>query len=351
MTEPASAIDRLLALPEPYAAITAGDDALFEAAMAACDAHHRARNPRYARLWRGDERPLVPVGLFKRVDLATPVDDDGVWLTSSGTGSGAATRVFFDRTSLERIKRGMMQIFFRARFLDLRPANFLLLSPDPARGSHPGYATTFEKFTGCAPVRERVFAVDDGGRFQPELALDALGRWAGGDAPIFLFGLTVHFEHLATCTARPIPQRAAVRGLTGGGWKGLARRLDRAEIVARLGALLQAPAFDVRDLFGLTEHPLHYISCARGRFHVPKYARARIVDASGAAAPPGEPGLIRLSSPLFASLPSHELLTEDRGAWGEGCPCGEPLPYLAYLDRVTASAGTCAHVAAARGAP
>jgi hypothetical protein len=341
-------IDRLLALPDPYGAITAADDALFDAAMAECDAHHRARNPRYAQLWQGGERPLLPVGLFKRVDLATPVDDDGVWLTSSGTGSGTATRVFFDRTSMERIRRGMMQIFIRARFIDLQPANFLLLSPDPARGSHPGYATTFEKFTGCAPVRERVFAVDEAGRFQPEVALGALERWADGTAPIFLFGLTVHFERLATCTERPIPQRAGVRGLTGGGWKGVAKQLERGEIVARLGALLQAPAFDLRDLFGLTEHPLHYISCAQGRFHLPKYARARIVGADGAPAPAGQPGLIRLASPLFASLPSHDLLTEDRGAWGEGCPCGEPLPYLAYLDRVTSSAGTCAHVAAER---
>jgi Acyl-protein synthetase, LuxE len=341
-------IDQLLALADPYGPITPDDDAVFQDAMAACDAHHRARNPRYAQLWDGDERPMIPVGLFKRIDLATPVDDDGVWLTSSGTGSGTATRVFFDRTSMDRIKRGMMQIFLRARFIDFAPARFLLLSPDPASGNHPGYATTFDKFTGCAPVRERVFAVDAAGRFRPEIALEALRRWAGDPAPIFLFGLTVHFEQLATCTEEPIVQRGTIRGLTGGGWKGIAKQLGRDEIVARLAALLQPPSLDVRDLFGLTEHPLHYISCARGRFHLPKYARVQIVDATGAAAPPGEPGLIRLSSPLFASLPSHDLLTEDRGAWGERCDCGEPLPYLAYLDRVTASTGTCARVASER---
>jgi hypothetical protein len=340
-------IEQLLAINDPYAAIAPGDDDLFAAAMAECDAHHRARNPRYAALWDGETRPLVPVGLFKRVDLATPVDAEGVWLTSSGS-SGTATRVFFDRLSMERIKRGMMQIFIRNRFIDFQPANFLLLSPDPTRGSHPGYATTFEKFTGCAPVKERVFAVDDAGKFRPEIALEALRRWSDSTSPIFLFGLTVYFEQLASCTDEPIPQRASVRGLTGGGWKGLAKQLGRDEIVARLGALLAASKFDLRDLFGLTEHPLHYISCTHGRFHVPKYARAQILDAGGATARPGEPGLIRLSSPLFASLPSHDLLTEDRGSWGEHCPCGEPLPYLVYLDRVTAATGTCAHRATER---
>ncbi|HEX8114933.1 MAG TPA: hypothetical protein VF516_44690 [Kofleriaceae bacterium] len=348
MTSPISPIDQLLAAPDPYAALTPDDDARFAAAMAECDAHHRARNPRYAQLWHGDERPVVPVGLFKRADLATPVDDEGVWLTSSGTGSGTATRVFFDRTSMERIRRGMLQIFVHARFVDFQPSNFLLLSPDPASGAHPGYATTFEKFTGCAPVRERVFAVDAAGRFQPEIALAALRRWAEGSAPVFLFGLTVFFEQLATCTAEPIRQRAHVRGLTGGGWKGLAKQLERGQIIERLGALLSPPGLDIRDLFGLTEHPLHYISCPRGRFHLPKLARATILGETGEPAAPGEPGLIRLQCPLFASLPSHDLLTEDRGAWGDDCPCGEPLPYVAYLDRVTPPAGTCAADASER---
>ena len=349
MSEATSAIDRLLAAPDPYAAITPDDDARFDAAMAECDAHHRARNPRYAQLWHGGERPLLPVGLFKRADLATPVGDDGVRPTSPGTGAGAATRVCFDRTSMDRIQRGMTQIFLHARFVDLEPANFLLLSPDPAAGAPPGHATSFEQLTGCVPVRERVLAVDAAGRFQPEVALAALRRWAEDTAPVFLFGLTVFFEQLATCTTASIPQRAPVRGLTGGGWKGLAKRLARSEIVMRLGRLLRPPSLDVRDLFGLTEHPLHYISCAHDRFHVPKYARARIVDETGAPAAAGVPGLIRLLCPLLASLPSHDLLTEDRGAWGEGCPCGEPLPYLAYLDRVTAPAGASAHEAAERG--
>ncbi|HWU89992.1 MAG TPA: hypothetical protein VN253_22170 [Kofleriaceae bacterium] len=340
MTEPSTAVDRLLALPDPYAAITPADDALFEAAMAECDAHHLARNPRYAQLWHGGERPLLPVGLFKRTDLATPVDGDGMWLTSSGTSSGTVTRVFFDRASMARIQRSMRQIFVHARFVDPRPSNFLLLSPDPASGEHPGYATWFEKLTCCAPVHERVFAVDAAGRFQPELALATLRRWAEGTVPVFLFGRTVFFEQLAANGGAQIRQRASVRGLTGGDWHGVVKQLERGEILKRLDALLRPPSLDLRDLFGLTEHPLHYISCTRGRFHVPKYARAQIVDETGAPAAPGAPGLIRLSCPLFASLPSHDLLTEDRGTWGEGCPCGEPLPYIAYLDHITAPAGT-----------
>jgi hypothetical protein len=341
----ASPIDRLLAVPDPYAAIAPADDALFAEAMAEADAWHRARNPRYAQLWDGEARPVIPVGLFKQVDLATPVDDGGAWLSSSGTTSGAGTPAFFDRISMDRIRRAMTQVFLGNRFIDLRPARFLLLSPDPARGTHPGYATTFDKFTACAPVEDKVFAVDAHGALHADLALATLRRWASSPAPIFVFGLTVYFEHLALA-AEPIELAAGVRGLTGGGWKGLVQQLGRDEIVTRLGAALRAPSVDIRDLFGLTEHPVHYISCAHGRFHVPKFSRFAIVGPDGRARPAGEPGLIRLQSPLFASLPSHDLLTEDRGVRSDRCACGCPLPSFIFTGRVTPLTGTCAAEAA-----
>lgn len=341
------AIDTLLGTADPYSAITPADDATFAAAMAAADAWHRARNPRYAQLWAGDARPVLPVSLLKQADLATPVDAEGVWLSSSGTTTGTGTAVFFDRISMDRIRRAMMQVFLGQRFVELRPSRFLLLSPDPTTGTHPGYATTFEKFTACAPVAARVFAVDAGGTLQPDVALDALRAWAATPAPIFVFGLTVYFEQLALAAAdaAPIDVAGSVRGLTGGGWKGLVKRLPRAAIVTRLGRLLHAPSVDVRDLFGLTEHPIHYISCAHARFHVPKLARFAVVGADGRDAPAGEVGLIRLQSPLFASLPSHDLLTEDLGVRGDACACGSPLPYFELLGRATPPAGTCAATA------
>lgn len=336
------AIDALSELADPSSVCTVADEVLFRQSMSECDQWHRDRNPRYARLWRGAERPMVPVGMFKRGGLDTPVDEDGTWFSSSGTGAGGNTRVFFDRGSLQRIERGMTRIFVDNGFVGFEPANFLLLSPDPSRGSHPGYATTFAKFTACAPVRERVFAVDNDGRFRAALAWNTLRRWAADPSPIFIFGLTVHFERLCLTGTEPIDVRGAVRGLTGGGWKGLSKQLSRAQIVTRLASQMPA-SLDIRDLFGLTEHPLHYVSCRESHFHVPKYSRFQIINAAGSAAQPGEPGLIRLCNPFFASLPSHDLLTEDQGTWGVDCPCGEPLPYFRFIGRVTPPVGTCAH--------
>ena len=343
-----SSIEHLSLMQAPYSESAADDDSLFSAAMREADAWHRERNPAYAALWNDEGRPLIPVGLFKRIALGTPVDGEGLWLSSSGTGKNGPASVFFDAVSMTRIERGMRQIFHHQGLVSTQPARFLLLSPDPRRTLQPGYATSFMRFTACAPVEEMVFAVDDDGRFLDSLAWDTLARWIGDPVPVFLFGLTVHFEHLAlTAPSTRSLSRTTVRGLTGGGWKGMTRQLDRPQIVARLARALggkqeEESAVDIRDIFGITEHPLHYISCAHGRFHIPRYSRLEILGPSGDSAADGEPGLIRFQNPFLASLPSHDLLSEDLGRMGNGCACGGQRPWLEFIGRAGDPATTCA---------
>ncbi len=334
--------DRLAALAEPYALVQ--ETPLFAEAMAEADRWHQERNPAYARLWEGETRPLLPVSLFKKIDLATPVEAEGRWLSSSGTGDGGKTKVFFDTPSLRRIEQAMGRIFFHQGIFSPTPARFLLLSPDPTKGDHAGYATAFVKFTACAPVQEVVFAVDPAGCFDASLALRTLKRWGSDCAPIFIFGLTVYFEHLALAgvAESPLLLQGPIRGLTGGGWKGLSKTLERSAIIESLRGSLKAPLVDIRDIYGLTEHPLHYVSCAEGHFHLPGYSRFSLLTPSGEEAQTGEPGLIRLQNPFFAALPAHDLLTQDHGLRGENCPCGESLPYLRFLGRVGTHEGTCA---------
>lgn len=332
----------LASLTGPYEAETPEAKGLFQAAMAEADAWHTEHNPTYAKLWNGEERPVLPVGLFKTLALDTPVDAPGAWLASSGTG-GSATRVYYDAPSMARIEKGMLNIFVRNGLFSQEPSRFLLLSPDPSKAAHAGYATAFLKFTGCAPQQEVVFCVDENGRFDPELAWSTLASWAGDGAPVFIFGLTVFFEQLYLGRQQPLVLRCPVRGLTGGGWKGLTKTLERNDTVAGLQRLLQGPLTDIRDIYGLTEHPLHYVSCSKGNFHIPLYSRFMIEDAAGHGVAEGQAGIIRLQNPFFASLPAHDLLTEDGGLWGRHCACGEALPFIQYLGRLSEPVGTCAH--------
>lgn len=321
---------------------------LFDKAMAEADVWHRAKNPAYAAMWEGDERPIVPVSLFKQMDLNTTIAGPGVWLTSSGSGQSGAVRVFYDAASMARVEKGMTAIFMHNGLLTENPSRFLLFSPDPRKAQHAGYATAFLKFTGCAPVADIVFCCNEQGQFLPDRAWDALSQWATSAEPIFIFGLTVFFEQLYLSGRAAIEFKGSIRALTGGGWKGLTKRMERSEAIAGLAKLLDAPELDIRDIYGMTEHPLHYVSCRHGNFHIPVYSRFSIMDARGLPAPAGEPGIIRLQNPFFASLPGQDLLTEDRGLWGEGCPCGDDSPYVHYLGRLGGSGGTCAHEAAGR---
>lgn len=352
-------IDALSQLPQPYAPANAQTDALFDAAMAQADAWHLARNAAYRQLWQDGPRPLVPVDLFKRVDLVTPVGDEagGLWLGSSGTSGQGSTSVHFDAASMKRIEAGMTQIFLHAGMFSMRPARFLLLSPDPRTASGPaaqaGYASSFSRFTACAPhLVEPVFAVSDAGQFDADLAWRTLSAWAQHDDPIFIFGLTVWFERLALAApAVPLALRGSLQGITGGGWKGMTQQLERADILQRLQAALptssQGPSqgpggIDIRDIYGMTEHPLHYLSCCAQRFHLPQFSRAVIMNGQGQAAALGESGLIRLLNPFFASLPSHDLLTNDLGVMGQGCDCGSTLPWLQFIGRAGGADAICA---------
>lgn len=334
-------IDILINTQMPYA-IENQNDHLFDVAMNYADQWHRQHNANYEKLWLAEPKPLIPVGLFKSLDLATQTDSDGMWLTSSGTGKKGKAAVFFDNLSLKRIETGMVQIFLHNQLISTTPARFLLLSPDPAKGDHAGFATAFLKFTQCAPIHELVFTVSPEGVFDSELAWATLKRWADDDAPIYIFGLTLYFEHL--CLSRPdtFVLKGNVRGLSGGGWKGMTKQLERPQIVQGLKETLNAPLVDIRDIYGMTEHPLHYISCPEGHFHIPAFSRFSIINEQGEPAPENHVGFIALESPLFASIPSQRLLTQDLGSWGKQCDCGHPLPFLRYIGRATSPEGTCA---------
>lgn len=78
----------------PYSPVDASLNGIFLSAMKEADEWHIQRNQAYARLYEAHPQPDIPVSLFKSADLATPVIDEGQWLTSSGTGSGQKTRVF-----------------------------------------------------------------------------------------------------------------------------------------------------------------------------------------------------------------------------------------------------------------
>jgi hypothetical protein len=343
---PESAIERLSQLSDPYTQKSPEEEVLFQEAMEECHQWQKKTHRAYAQLAQTGA-PMIPVALLKQLLTSeSPSGIEGTSLSSSGT-QGNPSHVYFDTESLQRIVKAQFHIFGRYGFPSRTPTCFLLLSPDPRAGSFPGYAYAFDKMTECAPSAEKIFAVDAQQHFDPERALQALKRYAQGTHPVYLFGLTAFFEQMILALKTPLSFKAPVKAITGGGWKGLLQTLTREEMVLRFQEKFQSPSTVIHNLYGMTEHPLHYLSCKEEHFHLPKYSRFYIMGSQGEPLEAHQEGLIRLQNPFFKYCPSQDLLTEDLGYWGTNCPCGEPLPYLHFLSRLSTLQGTCAFKALA----
>ena len=333
------AIDQLLQVNSIYNTPTTSDNQLFKQAMQVCYEWHLAHNPSFANLNLPLDEP-IPVGLFKQINLSTVQDAPS--FSSSGT-SGQTTQITIDANTMQRIFAAQVKMFDYWQVLDQRPANFLILAPDPQLFKEAGYAYTFTKMTACAPIQEVVYGCQADLKLDTDLITSTLAKWEKTDSPIYVLGLTVLFEHWVLKQLVASHYQGHIRMITGGGWKGFTQVLDRSSIVASLKTLFPQAQVQIHDLFGMTEHPLHYLSCTEQHFHFPLYSRFEVLNPSSEITPEGEIGLIRLQNPFSTSIPCYDLLTNDLGTWHTGCQCGLPTPYLNLLGRKTTSEDTCAY--------
>jgi phenylacetate-coenzyme A ligase PaaK-like adenylate-forming protein len=123
--------------------------------------------------------------------------------------------------------------------------------------------------------------------------------------------------------------------LTGGGWKKQTRgALPKETFRALVGRAWGVPTHRVRDLYGMTEHAVHYLECREHRFHAPVYSRVRVVDPlSGAPVENGRDGVLHLLNPGFTTMPFQSLRTADVGRSADPCPCGRHAPAFEVLGR------------------
>lgn len=316
-------------------------DLLFEEAMQACEQWHQNHNPNYVRLERNLQEAL-PVALFKTNDLQIQSDEDMQQFSSSGT-SGLQSHIQMDKGTFERIFTAQLSMFGFWNMLDKEEANYLILAPNPQNVSEANYAYTFTKMTACAPIKNLLYGCQEDLKLNVEEIKTALQAWEKEQTPIYIFGLTVLFEHFVLMGLEPLNYRGTLRVITGGGWKGLAQTLSRSEMLEKLEALFPIAKRQVHDLYGMTEHPLHYLSCEHQHFHLPIYSRFQIVLEDGTEAGEGEAGLIRLQNPFSTTMPSHDILTEDIGRWYTKCSCGLSSPYFVLEGRLTSLEATCAY--------
>jgi len=326
-------------------------DSLFVSALRENTRWHLDRNPAYRAfcesssfeperdLERPEDLPPLSAEVFKSFDLTTLRQVDYFTISSSGTG-GKRTTIPLDLETVMRMLVMGESSFEEESFLSEEPVDYLIFAPDPAVSPGHGNAHFFTALTEAAPARETFFALvpESGGRLRLDAAAAAshLARCAAAGRIVRVIGLPALIARAAEGFTRgPIRLPAGSLVLTGGGWKGETRAaLSKESFRELLESAWGVPPDRVRDLYGMTEHAVHYIECREHRFHAPVYARVRIVDPlTGVPMDDGSEGVLHLINPGFTTMPFQSLLTADNGRAAGPCLCGRRTFAFEVLGR------------------
>lgn len=287
--------------------------------------------------------PHIIVTAFKeRKLLSVPESEIIRTFTSSGT-TGQQSQINWDRTSMER------QSFMRDAIVEsyglvdqTQKVNYLIFSYEPAVSGTRGAAHTHSAYSKYAPAAEVYYAIRADAAGEPEFKIDgciaALERFAASGLPLRVTG----FPAFSYVTLRGLDQRgvrfqfpAESVLFSGGGWKnytGQTITMDEyADLVHRVLGIHRSR---IRDIYGMVEHGVPYLTCECGHFHVPIYSRvAAVSPRTMELLPDGEVGLLKLVTPYIRSTPALSVLSTDLGQTESHCPCGRPGRYIVLRGR------------------
>lgn len=296
---------------------------------------HCKRCPEYARVLsvfypdvreieRPADAPWLPVSLFKTHALRS-IPEDSVFktLTSSGTTSGAVSRIFLDAESAARQTRALASIMGyvlgRARLPMIivdKPSVVRDRRTFSARGAGVVGMSTFG--------RHHFYALDEDMQLNGGGLRDFLERHA--EDQLLMFGFTfMVWQYLLQAVEAGEFDLSRATLIHSGGWKKLEEAsVTNAEFKERLRAATGLPR--VFNFYGMVEQiGSVFVECEHGLLHAPNFGDVIIRDPiTWEAAQTGETGVIQVVSLLPTSYPGHSILTEDLGqiVVRDGCPCG-----------------------------
>lgn len=109
--------------------------------------------------------------------------------------------------------------------------------------------------------------------------------------------------------------------------------LSENKLKSRISKLLSISEENIRYIFRIAEQPIPYLSCEKGRFHLPIYAKATILEPENLLpVKAGEEGLLTLMSPFISSYPAISVLTPYKAVIEYNCPCGRLGKTFKILD-------------------
>ncbi|HNY13313.1 MAG TPA: acyl-protein synthetase, partial [Candidatus Wallbacteria bacterium] len=275
--------------------------------------------------------PHIMVNVFKEMKLlSVPESEITLSFTSSGT-TGSISQTNLDNITRERqafTRRSTVESYNLASYEE--EVNYLCFSYDPETGGAKGAAHTHTAYMGFAKAHETFYAIsrDEKGeaKFKINDCIAALERYSKSGLPLRITGFP-SFGYTTLKKLDEMEQRFSFPAssvlFSGGGWKlpgGDPISFD--EYSGLVKRVLGIPRDRIRDVFGMIEHGIPYMTCGHGNFHVPIYSRVFAVDpASAENLPNGRTGLLKLITPYIRSVPAISILSTDYGVVENNCPC------------------------------
>ncbi|MEK6744132.1 MAG: hypothetical protein AABZ15_10995 [Nitrospirota bacterium] len=282
--------------------------------------------------------PALSADLFKHFDLSGPHAPGALTVSSSGT-SGRPTTLSLDEETIIRMWKMGRATFEAEGLVSLSPVHYLIFSADPKRSPHYGNSLFFSSLVEFAPAMDVTYAVEPASdgvfRLNHTKAIELLQRASGAGEPVRIIGLPALISSFAF-DAPPGQVRLNPESLvlTGAGWKtNMHTAMSKTEFRDLLCQIWGLSHDRVRDLYGMTEHAVHYLDCPEHHFHAPIFSRVSIIDPlTCRPVREGEPGVIHLMNPGFTSMPLQSLKTADVGRTVL-CACGRKTPAFELIGR------------------
>lgn len=308
------------------------DSDLFIAGVRETASIHYRKNPFFRFLWekfnlipdaiQSEEDlkrlPYIMVNLFKQHELISgPKSEIVLELGSSGT-SGQRSMIYLNQQSLDRVKILAYKIHEALGITSKQNYNYICFTYDPAIAKDLGTAFTDELLTNFTGKNEVFYTFKHDGNdffFDEKGTVKALKRFEKSNLSTRILGFPAFLYEIINKYNIHLNLGEDSWVQTGGGWKSKAdEEIPKDEFRSFVAKRLGIPKKNIRDLFGMVEHGIPYVDCAKGRLRVPNYSRVFIRDPRDMTVLPyGEVGLIQFICHYNSSFPAMSLLTTDYG--------------------------------------
>ncbi|MDR1045156.1 MAG: acyl-protein synthetase [Candidatus Adiutrix sp.] len=285
-----------------------------------------------------EDQPMLPVRLFKELELlSVPHEEVVKVMTSSGSTGQAVSRIFLDRDNSRKQSRVLTRII--NSFIGPKRLPLLILDTEMVKRDRAMFSARGAGIVGFSTFGlDTTYALDDHMNLKADRLKAFIDRHAG--ETVLMFGYTaIIWEHTLGEMEKAGLSFRLEDGILFhiGGWKKLRdQAVDALAYNEKVRSLFGRVR--VHNYYGMAEQlGSVFVECEHGHMHCSIYSDVVVRRPEDfAVLGSGERGLLELLSLLPGSYPGHVLLTEDEGeiAGEDDCPCGRLGKYFKIHGRI-----------------